>query len=41
MCFIELVDFNEIYNVDTVKKKTRRSKRSDNTTVKKQPIKMF
>ena len=30
MCFIELVDFNEIYNVDdTKKKRTRRSKRTD------------
>ena len=30
MCFIELVDFNETYNMDTVKKKrTRRSKKSD------------
>ena len=31
ICFIELVDFNNIYNVDQVKKKrTRRSRRSDN-----------
>jgi large subunit ribosomal protein L17 len=30
MCFIELVDFNEIYNVDDNKKKrTRRSKKAD------------
>ena len=32
MCFIELVDFNEIYNADERKtKKTRRSRRSDKT----------
>ena len=31
ICFIELVDFNNTYNVDQVKKKrTRRSRRSDN-----------
>ena len=31
MCFIELVDFNDIYNSDkTKKKRTRRSKRSEN-----------
>ena len=30
MCFIELVDFNEVYNVDEAKsKKTRRSRKSD------------
>ena len=30
MCFIELVDFNDIYNVDhTKKKRTRRSRRTD------------
>ena len=33
MCFIELVDFNDIYNADkTKKKRTRRSKRSENVS---------
>ena len=36
MCFIELVDFNETYNVDDRKtKKTRRSRRSDKGESKK------
>ena len=36
MCFIELVDFNEVYNVNETKsKKTRRSRRSDKSNKNK------
>lgn len=31
MCMIELVDFNEVYNTDRVKKTTRRSRRGGST----------